>query len=177
MNIVQAPRQHQQTGNALLYTLLALVLSGIGLSVGVQQYQEAERSALVQATVGEINTIIGVAKQNFGQYNFNGLNTAAAVSSQVIPAYLANGTSANNKFGGTITLEAGSTVGTAVLTYEGVPSSLCLSIVNGTQALARQIQVAETDVKPLDSTVNIATLTTQCSSGSGLKIAWTLGRA
>ena len=177
MNTVQTPCPHHQAGNALLYTLLGLVLSGIGLSVGVQQYQEAERSALVQATVGEINVIIGAAKQNFGQYNFNGLNTAAAVGSQVIPSYLANGTSANNKFGGVITLAAGSINGTAILSYEGVPSNLCISLVNGTQALARQVQVADVDVKVLDSTINIATLTTQCGSGSSVKISWTLGRA
>lgn len=166
-----------QSGNALLYTLLALVLGGIGMSVGIQQYQEAERATSIQATVGEVNSIIGAAKQNFGQYNYTGLNTAAAVGSQVIPSYLANGAAANNKFGGTITLDAGTTAGTAVLNYNSVPSSLCINIINGTQALARQIQVGGNNVKPLDGNVDIAALTTQCTSGASVTIAWTIGRA
>ena len=165
-------------GNALLYTLLSLVLGGIGLSVGIQQYQEAERATSVQTTVGEVNSIIGAAKQNFGQYNYTGLNTAAAVGSQVIPVYLATGTTANNKFGGTITLDAGTaTTGTAVLSYASVPSSLCINIINGTQALARQVQVGATNVKPLDGAVDIGTLTSQCTAATTVTISWTIGRA
>lgn len=170
---------HKQHGNALLYTLLALVLGGIGLAVGVGQYQEAERSTSVQASVGEITSIIGAAKQNFGQYNYAGLDTAAAVRSQVIPQSLATtATEAANKFGGAVTLLANNanTPGTALLTYEGVPSNVCTSLINGTQALARRIAVGTTAVKPLDEAVNIGGLTAQCNSAATVSIAWTIGR-
>lgn len=167
----------RQQGNALLYSLLALVLGGIGLAVGVSQYQEAERATSVQASVGEINSIIGAAKQNFGQYNYAGLNTEASVRSQVIPSSMATSAlTAANKFGGDVELAAGVIASTAVLTYEGVPSNVCTNIINGTQALARQIQVAGVDVKVLDGVVDINALTTQCTSGATVTIAWTIGR-
>lgn len=172
-------RQRQQKGNALLYTLLALVLGGIGLAVGVQQYQDAERSTSVQSTVGEVNAIIGAAKQNFGQYGYAGLSTAIAVGSQVIPQGLAAPTAgtANNRFGGAVTLtETGVGAGTATLTYVGVPSNVCTSIVNGTQALARAVTVGGAAAKPQDGVVNVAQLNTGCTSGATVTIAWVIGR-
>jgi hypothetical protein len=174
------PKQHarQQRGNALLYTLLALVLGGIGLSVGIGQYQDAERSTAIQATVGEVNSIIGAAKQNFGQYGYQGVNTATAVASQVIPSSMAaTTTTASNRFGGAVSLEGNTAAGTAVLVYAAVPSNVCINIVNGTQALARQVQVNGGDVKPLDGVVSLNLLTTQCGGGAGtVPIAWTIGR-
>ena len=169
----------RQRGNALLFTLLALVLGGIGLTVGVQQYQEAERATSVQAIVGEVNSIIGSARQNFGQYNYSGLTTAAAVGSQVIPPYLSTDeTTANHRLNGAITLIAGTaTPATAVLSYAGVPSALCMNIVNGTHGMARQVQVDTTDVKPLDGTVQLGALTTQCTGEDTVTIAWTIGRS
>lgn len=171
----------KQRGNALLYTLLALVLGGIGLAVGVSQYQDAERSTSVQATVGEVNAIIGGAKQNFGQYNYLNLTTAAAVGSQVIPATMAtSATTASNKFGGAVDLvdNGATTPGTARLTYNAVPTNVCTNIINGTQALARRVQVGGTDVKPLDGTIDIPNLTAQCSGGgaNGVVVIWTIGR-
>jgi hypothetical protein len=172
----------QQRGNALLFTLLALVLGGIGLAVGVQQYQEAERATSVQAVVGEVNSIIGAAKQNFGQYNYAGLTTASAIASQVIPARLVTGsgtsTTATHRFNGAITLVEGTvTAGTAVLSYADVPSDLCMNIVNGTHGMARQVQVGTTNVKPLDSSVVLASLTTQCTGTGTVTISWTIGRS
>ncbi len=174
---VQNCSAQSQKGNALLYSMLALVLGGIGVAVGVQQYQDAERSASVQSTVGEVNTIIGAAKQNFGQYGYDGLTTAIAVGSQVIPQSMANGVEAVNRFGQPVNLvltTPGS--GTATLTYEGVPSNVCTSVVNGTQALARAVTVGTSAAKPLDGLVNLAELATGCTSRSAVTIAWTIGR-
>lgn len=166
-----------QTGNALLYTLLSLVLGGIGVAVGVQQYQDAERSSSVQSTVGEVNAIIGAAKQNFGQYGYVGLTTPIAVGSQVIPQSMANGVAAVNRFGHPVTLvETPAGSGTATLSYAGVPSNVCTSIVNGTQALARAVTVGTSAAKPLDGLVNLAALNAGCTSDTAVTIAWTIGR-
>lgn len=172
----------QQRGNALLFTLLALVLGGIGLTVGVQQYQEAERATSVQAVVGDVNSIIGAAKQNFGPYKYLGLTTDSAIKSQVIPAHLVSSsgtsTTATHRFNGAITLVAGTaTAGTAVLSYADVPAELCMNIVNGTHGMARQVQVGTTDVKALDKAVVLSDLTTQCGGASTVTIAWTIGRS
>lgn len=158
-------RHTGQRGNALLYTLLALVLGGIGVSLGVAQYREAEQATTVQSTVAEVNTIIGATKQNFGQYDYVGLTTDLAVGMRIIPA--------NNKFGGAVTLVAGAG-GTALLTYAGVPATMCVNILNATQSLARQVRVGGTNVKPLDGTVDLAALSTQCAAGGAIE--WTIGR-
>ena len=168
-------------GNALLYTLLALVLGGIGLAIGISHYQEAERAATVQATVGEITAIVGATQQNFSQHSYIGLTTAVAVRSQVIPATLTSGqnaTTATNKFGGRILLLDNNalTPGTAQLTYHAIPGDICASLVNGTQSLARRIQVGSGEVKPLDGVVSLTALATQCNAPDGVHIVWTIGR-
>lgn len=157
-------RHTGQRGNALLYTLLALVLGGIGVSLGVAQYRDAEQATTVQSTVAEVNTIIGATKQNFGQYDYVGLTTDLAVGMRIIPA--------NNKFGGAVTLVGAG--GTALLTYAGVPATMCVNILNATQSLARQVRVGGTNVKPLDGTVDLAALSTQCAAGGAIE--WTIGR-
>ena len=171
--------RRQQKGNALLFALLGLVIAGIVVAIGISQYQESEKSASVQDTVGQVNQIIGKVKENFGQYAYNGLTTAIAVGGNVIPSTLAiSSTTAAAKFGGAIDLvdNNSTTPSTSLLTYATVPSDMCVAIVNGTQALSRRVQVAGTDVKPLDGTINPATLTSQCISSTAVAVAWTVGR-
>jgi len=169
----------KQKGNQLLFVLLALVIGGVVLAVGVNQYQDAENKASVQETVGQVNTIIGNAKQNFGQYAYAGITTSIAIGSRVIPDSLSTSpTTAVNKFGGAVTFaDNGATnAGTGLLTYQNVPAESCVAIVNGTQALARRVIVGTTDVKPLDGTINVATLNAQCTAAANTSIGWVTGR-
>jgi len=175
----QAVGGERQRGNAILFTLLAMVIGGIVVSVGIAQYQDADRAATVQSTVAEVNAIIGNAKQNYGQYAYNALTTSVAVGSRVIPEHLqVSNAAANNKFGGAINLvdHGATTQGTALLTYAGVPRDLCSSLVNGTHGLARRVIVAGADVKPLDGAVDVGAMNAQCTSASAVSVAWVLGR-
>ena len=168
-----------QRGNALVFALLGLVIGGIVLALGVTQFGDSERGASSQATISEINSIIGSAKENFGQYNYSGMTTAAAITGRIIPENLAaTSTTAQNKYGGNITLvdNSSTTSGTALLTYTNIPNSACVRIVNGTHELARRVQVGGTDVKPLDGSISVNSLNTQCGSSSAVTIAWTIGR-
>lgn len=172
-------RTRAQRGNAVLFTLLAMVIGGVVVAVGVAQYQDADRSATVQSTVAEINSIIGNTKQNYGQYSYAGLTTPVAVGSRVIPEALqATATTANNKFGGAIELKepsAGS--GTALLSYAGVPRELCTSIVNGTQGMAQTIKVGTSSVKSVGSPVSMGNLNTGCTAAATVTISWEFGRS
>ena len=172
-------RTRTQRGNAVLFTLLAMVIGGVVVAVGVAQYQDADRSATVQATVAEVNSIIGNAKQNYGQYSYKGLSTEVAVGSRVIPENLkVSDTKANNKFGGAIDLVVSTgTAGTALLTYAGVPRELCNSIVNGTQGMAQVIKVGTTSVKSVGSPVDAATLNTRCTANATVDVSWEFGRS
>ena len=174
-----SPRCRRAAGNAVLFTLLSMVIGGIVVAVGVSQYQDADRAASVQSTVAEVNAIIGNTKQNFGQYSYAGMTTGIAVGSRVIPEHLQTSESAaRNKFGGTIELRerlpAGS--GAAELVYPNVPRSICTSLINGTQGLAREILIGGTLVKAQNAPVNLAALNTGCSTAQAAEITWVIGR-
>lgn len=176
--LANSRRQRRQRGNAVLFTLLAMVIGGVMVAVGIAQYQDADRAALVQATVAEVNSIIGNAKQNYGQYLYRDLDTAVAVGSRVIPPALhASATTATNKFGGAITLAANATLGSADLTYNGVPQEVCTSLINGTQGMAQGITVGGTAVKTAGGDVEIAALNTSCTTAATANITWTFGRS
>jgi hypothetical protein len=172
-------QRRRSAGNAVLFTLLSMVIGGIVVAVGVNQYQDADRAASVQSTVAEVNAIIGNTKQNFGQYSYTGMTTGIAVGSRVIPESLQTSeTAARNKFGGTIELRerlpAGS--GTAELVYPNVPRAICSSLINGTQGLAREIMIGGTVVKSQNTQVNLAALNTGCSAADAAEITWVIGR-
>jgi hypothetical protein len=160
--------------------MLALVIGGIVLALGISYYQNSQSNAQVQSTIGEIGSIIGAAQQNYGQYGYTGLTTAIAVGSRVIPETRAdaNGRTARNSYSGAITLvdNSANTADTAALTYANVPSSQCTQVINGAQGLARQITVATVDVKPLDTSIDLAKLNTQCVSASTVTIEFVFGR-
>jgi PilS N terminal len=170
----------RQRGNALVFSMLSLVIGGIVLALGIGYYQNAQANAQVQGTISEVSAIIGSAQQNYGQYGYNGLTTAVAVGSRVIPDSRAdsNGTTATDSYSGAITLvdNSSKTPDTALLSYANVPASQCTQIVNGAQSLARQVGVAGVDVKALDASIDIVKLNTQCTSGANVKIDFIFGR-
>jgi type II secretory pathway pseudopilin PulG len=180
-----APRPLQRhrrppRGNALVFSMLALVIGGIVLALGVGYYQNSQANAQVQSTISEIGAIIGSAQQNYGQYGYTGLTTAIAVGSRVIPETRADSTgrSARNSYSGQITLQdnSGNTPDTAALTYTGVPSSQCTQIINGAQSMTRQIAVGTTEVKPLDSPIDVAKVNAQCVAAASVTINFVFGR-
>jgi hypothetical protein len=57
---------HRQRGNALVFSMLGLVIGGIVLALGISYYQSSQANAQVQGTISEISAIIGGAQQNYG---------------------------------------------------------------------------------------------------------------
>ena len=165
-------------GNAVLFTLLSMVIGGIVVAIGVTQYQDADRAASVQATVAEVNAIIGNVKQNFGQYSYAGLTTGISVGSRVIPESLQTSeTAARNKFGGVIEMrERAPGSGTAELVYPNVPRGICSSIINGTQGLAQEIWIGTTAVKSANGEVSLPALNAGCSAAATAAVTWVIGR-
>lgn len=171
--------------NAIVFTLMALVLSAIGITVGVDQYQKAERSTNIQQVVSEVASIIGDTKATYGQYGYKNLTNTAALTSGVIPANRLNSTTsgtsttvtATSKFGGAITLQQHASIANAAeLTYEGVPSDLCVAIVTATEGLARRVDVASVTPKAWDSDIALSTLTSGCTNSASVTVKWTIGR-
>jgi hypothetical protein len=172
-------RCHQR-GNALVFSMLGLVIGGIVLALGIGYYQSSQANAQVQGTISEISAIIGGAQQNYGQYGYSGLTTAVAVGSRVIPDTRADvgGATATNSYSGAITLvdNSGTTPSTAKLSYANVPASQCTQLINGAQSLARRITIGTTDVKPLDGVIDVVRVNTQCTSAANVAIDLVFGR-
>jgi hypothetical protein len=179
----QSKKQNKkhQSGNAILFTLLAMVIGGVVVAVGITQYQDADRAAQIQGAVAEVNSIIGNAKQNYGQYSYRLLATADAISSRVIPPHLTSGIPPNaafNKFGGQINLgfSPAPVLASADLEYQGVPPEICAALVNGTQGLADAIAVGAVNVKPTGGIVSVPLLSGACNVAAPVNITWTFGR-
>jgi PilS N terminal len=180
----RAPRalssRRRQRGNALVFSMLGLVIGGIVLALGISYYQSSQQNAQVQGTISEISAIIGGAQQNYGQYGYAGLTTAVAVGSRVIPDTRADssGTTATNSYSGAITLvdNSATTPSTAKLSYANVPAAQCTQLINGAQSLARQVTIGTTDVKPLDGSIDIVRVNTQCTSAANVGIDFVFGR-
>lgn len=174
------PSPRRQRGNALVFSMLGLVIGGIVLALGISYYQSSQANAQVQGTISEISAIIGGAQQNYGQYGYSGLTTAIAVGSRVIPETRADtgGATATNSYSGAITLvdNSADTPSTAKLTYANVPATQCTQLINGAQSLARRVAIGATDVKPLDGTIDVTRLNTQCTSATSVAIDFIFGR-
>ena len=172
--------RRRQRGNALVFSMLGLVIGGIVLALGINYYQSSQANAQVQGTISEISAIIGGAQQIYGQYGYSGLTTAIAVGSRVIPETRADaaGNTATNSYSGAITLvdNSADTASTAKLTYANVPATQCTQLVNGAQGLARRVSIGTTDIKPLDGVIDITKLNTQCTSASNVAIDFIFGR-
>lgn len=172
-------RRAVQRGNALVFSMLGLVIAGIVLALGIGYYQSSQANAQVQSTIGEIGSIIGAAQQNYGQYGYTGLTTAIAVGSRVIPETRvdANG-NARNSYSGAITLTDNSTntPDTAALGYANVPSAQCAQIINGAQSLARQVVVGNQVVKQMDAQMDVARLNAECVAATNVTIGFVFGR-
>ena len=177
--IAALPRGRQR-GNALVFSMLGLVIGGIVLALGIGYYQSAQSNAQVQGTISEISAIIGGTQQNYGQYGYNGLTTAVAVGSRVIPDTRADvgGATATNSYSGAITLvdNSATTPSTAKLSYANVPAAQCTQLINGAQSLARRVTIGTADVKPLDGAIDIVRVNTQCTSAANVSIDFVFGR-
>jgi Tfp pilus assembly protein PilW len=158
-----ASRKRGQRGNALVFSMLGLVIGGIVLALGISYYQNSQANAQVQGTISEISAIIAVA-----------------VGSRVIPDTRADagGTTATNSYSGAITLvdNSATTPSTAKLSYANVPASQCTQLINGAQSLARRITIGATDVKPLDGAIDVTRVNTQCTSATSVAIDFVFGR-
>jgi hypothetical protein len=126
----------RQTGNALVQTLLAAVVGGVLLVVGVQQYVEISANNKVEKTISEI--LVALAEyQIFGKLIAEGMSEPKTMAILKLPT--------RNQFGGKINLPATSSLATVLgpdgvlrletsgpkvsIFYGGVPAVHCFRIV------------------------------------------------
>lgn len=170
--------------NGFLSLEAGLVLLVVALAIvsAVMYYRDNLRKTSVNNNVNQILATAGAARSVFGQANqYAQVTTAIAVSANIIPSALRNGTtqSASNNFGGEISVSPANLSGTSdglKISWPNVPSNQCIEIIMGVHAELRKLQVAGSDVKALDSPLSIANLSTQCEASSHLVLDLFVGR-
>ena len=170
--------------NGFLSLEAGLVLLVVALAIvsAVMYYRDNLRKTSVNSNVNQILAAAGAARSVFGQANqYAQVTTAIAVSANIIPSALRNGTtqSASNNFGGEISVSPANLSGTSdglKISWPNVPSNQCIEIIMGVHAELRKLQVAGSDVKALDSPLSIANLSTQCEASSHLVLDLFVGR-
>lgn len=162
---------------------LVLLVVAIMIVAAVIYYRDNLRKTSVNTNISHLLAIASAGRSTFGQTNqYANVTTAVAVSSNMIPSALRDGTAqtATNTFGGAITVAPATLSGAApdalLITWPNIPSNQCIDIVMGIFGEARQVQVAGADVKPLDGQINLAATTTQCASADNLSLAMFVGR-
>lgn len=182
MKRLQAIKKATQRGVGMLeYGVVAIIAAIvlIGIYLAFNTYLT---NSSVDDNVKDLTYIAGQLQQKFGaQNNYANVTTATAVTSHAIPDYLrVSGTStAQNKFSGAITV-APATLTTAndaaAVTWSNIPSDRCADIVTGADKAFKRIAIGGTVVKPLNGTLNQATLGTQCEAASNVNGTFTVGR-
>lgn len=171
-----------QKGFLSLEAGLVLLVVALAIVSAVMYYRDNLRKTSINNNVNQILATTGAARSVFGQANqYAQVTTAIAVSANIIPSALRNGSTqtATNNFGGEIRVAPANLSGTAdglKITWPNVPSNQCIEIIMGVQAELRQLQVAGTDIKPLDSGLNIANTSSQCESSSHVDLDLFVGR-
>ena len=175
--------RRKQGGFTALELGLVLLVAAIIIAGAVVYYRENLRKTSITSNMGNILSIASTAKSKYGLQNlYSQVTTALAVQGQVIPGALRDGTAntATNPFGGAIALAPVTLVGAndgLRLDWTNTPGNQCSDIVTSVQGEFRQISVAGVDVKPLDGTLNLATLEAQCQSAANVNVQYFIGRS
>lgn len=115
------------------------------------------------------------------QGDFTGITPAALLNNGVVPSDMDNGATILSQWNSVVAVAPNTVVGandTFSLTYPGVTSEDCSEFVTKSEKSFYQIDVAGTLVKDLTagSALNVATLGTQCASGTTVNIQFFAAR-
>lgn len=181
-NCITLKNTTKHNGFLSLEAGLVLLVVALAIVSAVMYYRDNLRKTSVNSNVNQILATAGAARSVFGQANqYAQVTTAIAVSANIIPSALRNGTtqSASNNFGGEISISPVNLSGTSdglKISWPNVPSNQCIEIIMGVHTELRKLQVAGSDVKALDSPLSFANLSTQCEASSHLVLDLFVGR-
>jgi prepilin-type N-terminal cleavage/methylation domain-containing protein len=159
----------KQRGYSMIEIAIGTVIVGLLLAVTISYVRGIIADNRANDELKEIPLVMSkLTKMYSNRPNFNGVTTAVAAQNNVYPPERINagGVTLNNRFGGAITVAAGTTLqadDSVVLTYTGVGASECKTMVPQLEKSMTQITVGGTVVMPIGGNVNFATLGTSCA--------------
>jgi type II secretory pathway pseudopilin PulG len=170
-----------QKGFGLLEIGLALLIIAILGIYAYSQYNASRAEAQANGVVADFTSYAAKTQQRWtGQTSYSGVTLAQLIAAGVFPSNMVlSTTSVNNKFNGAVTVAVTNLTGTndgLAFTEGGYTQEGCQAILPKVASVARKIDVGATNVKPLDGTLNMATVGTVCAGTPPLSVTYTIGR-
>lgn len=171
-------RHQQQAGFTLIETILGVGLTMV-LSMGSYMlYEHLSNNSDVRQ---EQDHIISMASQTEKAYtslgSFEGLTTAQAISSHVVPNSMVNGTNLRSRWGSDVQLEPADVNGTPnnalKITYLAVPQKACSKLASATAQGAWDIEVNDVSVFDAQHSLDVARTTNLCADQDASKMEFT----
>lgn len=178
-----------QTGVSMVELSVVLVIVALLSAAIFLGLQSNSRRVEAQDNVSQITEVAAGLRKSFGRSNSYAQLTAAkgtelAITSRIIPAQLRDGTAftAKNSYGGPITIavnnaDCGAIAAACVnLGWDSIPQAQCVDLALGVEAGARIVKINAVTVKPLNGTIDLALLSTNCEAASAVPMTLVIGR-
>jgi len=168
VQMAQAVASKKQRGYSMIEIAIGTVIVGLLLAVTISYVRGIIADNRANDELKEIPLVMSkLTKMYSNRPNFNGVSTAIAAQNNVYPPERINtgGATLNNRFGGAITIAAGTTLqadDSVVLSYTGVGASECKTMIPQLEKSMTRIMVGASEIMPVGGTVNFGTLGTAC---------------
>ena len=146
LNPVHGGRRMAQRGNALLGIAMALIISAVVAAGYLIFFNSASNSAKNNDFMAQLAAMqTSIQSLYYGQSTYTGLDTATIAESGTLPEkMIGSGSTIKHPFNADITIEAGTSQDTFVITAANIPEDSCTTLV--TKDLGRSLARLETDV-------------------------------
>ena len=150
----------------LIELTLVLVLGGLVIFGALSMFKSANQSSAVSNETKNVQSIIAGVRALFpGQTTYTGLAESMLISANKVPTIMVNGTALRHSWNAAVTVAPNGTAGFDI-TYAAVPGAACIELVSAVAGGFNTVTVGSTVVKPANGTLNVATATTQCGTGT-----------
>lgn len=157
-----------QAGATVLELLLWSVGAIVIIALGAYAFIRFQENNRVGETTRQLVELTAVIKGLYPEPNYNGVSPAQIVQAKKAPSSMASGSTLINKFGGTVLITAtaynGGVDNAFSITYPGVPTSECNSVLSSVQQNFVEIRVGSTVIKDAATTLSSAAVTTACAN-------------
>lgn len=175
-------RQERKTskGFTLIEMGIVLALMGIAIFYALSKMSATNDTSKSQAFTQDFSSIVINTKRVYQtQTDYNGISVTTLKNNSVFPSLWNVGGTITGPWTGAVTVAAGTLAtanDSAAITIPNVPSANCTEIVRQLSGGIDKIDVAGTNVKPYQGSLNIPTLGTQCASASSVSVVFTFGK-
>ena len=163
-NMSQRNQRGATTLELLFWSIGAIAIIGLA-AIAFITYQGNQRVATTQAQIMELS---GAIKGLYPDPNYNGVTPKQIVDAKKAPAGMASGTTLVSRFGSIVAIAPaaynGGTDNAFQITYPGVPTSECNSLIGGLGQNFVELRVGTTVVKDATTPINSAAVTTACAN-------------